>query len=644
MLVCSNSRAILDSDPDKDFFLSEEDSDLQWLELEQEEIEEEEVETHKKENITTEPYECLTHEMIISRQQKALQQVKNMFSELPPSSVRALLNAYRWDPVKALDAFTENPEKIGRGLGILPTTTINQEKCAPTTFCGICCDDSDDLTILACGHHFCSDCFKYYLRLKVKEKNSNILCPGYNKNKLKCNLVMEELTILRLLEDKEGEQRYYDSLVQAFVDNNPLVKWCPSAGCKNAVLLHEVSTEKNEVVQCLCGHTFCFHCLLEDHVPISCKMLKDWKNISAGENDKLNDAFISTVTRPCPSCKSPIEKNHGCNHITCSKCRYHFCWQCMQKFGSGLKGGNDGYTSHICNGHYEDDTQVQLKLGEFERFNFYNTRYLNHHYSQEQESLPIYLVQDHLRHHIHIGENYDIHSFFLTAVQQLVKNRRTLKFSYVFGFYRPLDAAYVNKEIFENLQRQMEQRTENLSFLLKELVVAAEGGLAETEEYDLLTLKEAIIHQTRVAAQVQMSLCEASSLWGAITDSSRPPPVYHNTPSASSTPPTPLTSTPSTSLDKSTETPEKAEDKTKVITTEMIADKIEQQIDHLRTIMPKLALVRCENCLDRFYDYEYLMHAPHCMNNSWETLVEKKKFKNPIKLIYDRLTKKKRKF
>eukprot|EP01103_Thecamoeba_quadrilineata_P007897 TRINITY_DN1771_c0_g1_i1.p1 TRINITY_DN1771_c0_g1~~TRINITY_DN1771_c0_g1_i1.p1 ORF type:complete len:679 (+),score=104.89 TRINITY_DN1771_c0_g1_i1:37-2037(+) len=473
-------------------------------------------------------YECLTPEMIAHQQQEALERIKIYFPHLPLSAARVLLNAYQWDAVKMLDAYAESPEKVSSQLGLAPSEQGTTQKLSTHTnenpnICDICYEicEKTDLNIFPCEHRFCSECLTSYLSYEVKEKKQFITCPGYTKNKTKCNMVVDELTVLRLLGDREGEKRFIESLRNAFVENNPSIKWCPAPECPNAILLTEISTERNESVECLCGHTFCFRCSLESHQPCSCLMFEKWKKIASGQDDRLNDAFITSVSRPCPSCKVPIEKNHGCNHMTCTKCQYHFCWQCMGKFGTGSKGGSDGYKIHECNGHYQQDSQVVSKVGELQRFQFYNTRYANHERSQDLEGKQqVESVIMSLSSRYGIG--LDACQFFQNAVSQLIRNRQTLKFSYVFGFYRPLDAPYVNKCIFEDLQLQLELHTEKLSFLTKQLADLLRNESYSSNSDAVFGLKSEISHQTRVANNVLQALFDSASLWSSINESHAP--------------------------------------------------------------------------------------------------------------------------
>jgi len=92
--------------------------------------------------------------------------------------------------------------------------------------------------------------------------------------------------------------------------------------------------------------------------------------------------------------------------------------------------------------------------------------------------------------------------FYVNALKQVVKNRQILKFSYVFGYYRPLLLPFVNKNIFENLQRDLERHSEMLS------------NLVETKTLKILSSEsQNILNQTKVADKLMESLLNAAGDW-----------------------------------------------------------------------------------------------------------------------------------
>lgn len=44
----------------------------------------------------------------------------------------------------------------------------------------------------------------------------------------------------------------------------------------------------------------------------------------------MNEIYKEIYTEKCPKCYIPISKNGGCMHMTCSTCKYEFCWMCKQ--------------------------------------------------------------------------------------------------------------------------------------------------------------------------------------------------------------------------------------------------------------------------------------------------------------------------
>jgi hypothetical protein len=73
----------------------------------------------------------------------------------------------------------------------------------------------------------------------------------------------------------------------------------------------------------------------------------------------MNEKLEGWVTehggvRFCPVCRAKVEKNEGCNHMTCIICKYEFCWFCL------------GYAGHDAR-HFDPLNPYSCGAGQFDR-------------------------------------------------------------------------------------------------------------------------------------------------------------------------------------------------------------------------------------------------------------------------------------
>ena len=59
-----------------------------------------------------------------------------------------------------------------------------------------------------------------------------ISCPAVG-----CDILVDELTVTRLIGEPEVLRKYQYLAAKAFVAKNKRLKWCPAPGCDNAVTL-----------------------------------------------------------------------------------------------------------------------------------------------------------------------------------------------------------------------------------------------------------------------------------------------------------------------------------------------------------------------------------------------------------------------
>lgn len=134
-------------------------------------------------------------------------------------------------------------------------------------------------------------------------------------------------------------------------------------------------------LECDKHHRFCGKCKKYVHIPCSCEDLNNWllllsKNkIITRDPDAINYNWISENTKFCPKCHIRIEKNKGCNHMTCEHCHFQFCWLCLCDWS--IHGEETGGFFH-CNRiveQIEANKKIQTEKNKA-KFQFCSSKYV----------------------------------------------------------------------------------------------------------------------------------------------------------------------------------------------------------------------------------------------------------------------------
>ena len=202
---------------------------------------------------------------------------------------------------------------------------------------------------LSCQHFFCDDCWYEQLKQKITDNQvMEMTCANF-----KCPVKLTEQFIYSHLKgDKKLEQKYEDFKIKSSIANDPNKKFCPTPNCKS-FLQKELD---NKFVSCQNGHQWCYECLKAWHKDSTCEEIQD-KDFQIWSQGK--------VLKRCPNCKIYTEKNEGCNHMTCTECKYQWCWLCEGEYEYG---------------HYGDD-------GPCKGLQFKKINYLSELTKNEQEKL-----------------------------------------------------------------------------------------------------------------------------------------------------------------------------------------------------------------------------------------------------------------
>ncbi|VDC04085.1 unnamed protein product [Peniophora sp. CBMAI 1063] len=417
-------------------------------------------------------------------------------AQISHDAAALLLRHMRWKTEPTIEAYLDNSSKLSAAAGLIPpsapsalgpertkrstsaarTTRNSAKKASPPPpspeeerVCQICFDDeATDMRSLTCGHSFCTGCWAAFTTSKIRDEGEHrITCMAEG-----CKLIAPDAFVLEVVlpQSKTG-LRYKELLLRDYVEAQRALKFCPYPECTHAVRCTAAATKSslNTIVPAVvCGadaqHQFCFGCPIEaDHRPLLCAVSKLWLQKCRDDSETAN--WIKSNTKECSKCQSTIEKNGGCNHMTCKKCKHEFCWVCMGDWSV------HGTAFYSCN-RFDEKSGIDARDAQsrsrasLERYLHYYNRWANHEQSAKL-SVELYAKTEKKMEEMQTSSTltWIEVQFLRRAVDEVVKCRATLKWTYAMAYY--LSKGNV-KELFEDNQRDLEKAVEDLSELLEQ--------------------------------------------------------------------------------------------------------------------------------------------------------------------------------
>ncbi|CAF1204647.1 unnamed protein product [Adineta steineri] len=178
-----------------------------------------------------------------------------------------------------------------------------------------------------CQHverQICTDCVRENtIRIVNDRSTTDVRCPEQN-----CDAIFDFDTVRRILIDfNTSVGQFEDRLSKGCVETMKSFIWCAHRcgwGC-------QLDGSSGNIFTCRrCKQKTCAHHQVKWHSGITCAEYD--QTLSSDREETKNQNWLKDHTKKCPKCNVSIEKNDGCDHMTCCHCKYEFCWICLADF------------------------------------------------------------------------------------------------------------------------------------------------------------------------------------------------------------------------------------------------------------------------------------------------------------------------
>lgn len=214
----------------------------------------------------------------------------------------------------------------------LPNVRSNCEK----SLCLTCLESDHPVITFLChnDHVMCLSCFEQYVRTNLRERN--MICHEKAGYTLPCpegcaDSCLLDTHVFHILGPDEY-QVYQSYAAEECLILNMQGAICPNPRCGTGLFpLNDHQMRLKVKVQCpVCKHEFCSVCKEAYHGSDVCGTYQQ-----GCVNSKMTQEYfasiqtIKLISKKCPQCSTSTERNGGCMHMTCSLCRFEWCWHCV---------------------------------------------------------------------------------------------------------------------------------------------------------------------------------------------------------------------------------------------------------------------------------------------------------------------------
>ncbi|KAL5383839.1 hypothetical protein DPSP01_005640 [Paraphaeosphaeria sporulosa] len=212
-----------------------------------------------------------------------------------------------------------------------------------TRYCTVCSDSIHiaDIPLLSgCSHQAatCVECFARWIESQLTTQGwKGIKCPDVS-----CSVILTHHDVQAYATPEVFSQYDMFSMRDALgqVSN---FRWCRNPACTSG----QEHDDDGYIFTCVaCGHKACVTHDVNWHEGETCDeytyRVSGAKEREQKAQEEASVAAISKLSKKCPGpdCAFNIEKNAGCDHMTCSRCRYEFCWECLADYQRIRTKGN----------------------------------------------------------------------------------------------------------------------------------------------------------------------------------------------------------------------------------------------------------------------------------------------------------------